>query len=121
MESQQRRPQGLHGRKQLRQHAMERDPVGGSKTVGEQLVHELMMRGRRSGQASTALVGQRNLDTPPVLVWGAPGDQPCLCHSNKQSADSAFAEKEPVPQRALSKSHTGGVREVDQDVEPLEW
>lgn len=99
---------------------MERDTVSGRKTVGEKRVDKLKMRGHSSGEGLTSLVGQRNLDTPPVLVRGASRDEPCLCHSNEQSADSAFAEKEPAPERALPEPHAGGVREVDQDVEPLE-
>lgn len=99
---------------------MERDAVSGRKTVGEKRGDKLKMRGRSSGEGLTSLVGQLNLDTPPVLVRGASRDEPCSCHANEQSADSAFAEKELAPQRALPEPHAGGVREVDQDVEPLE-
>jgi DNA-binding transcriptional LysR family regulator len=94
--------------------------VGRGQAVREQGGHQPQVRLHGREQGGLAVAGDRDLDAAPVVVGRAAGDQARLLHPHQHPADAAFAEQEAVPEVLLPRPQARHIREVNEDIEPLE-
>src|SRR5580698_532209 len=87
---------------ELGQYPAECGLVGRRQALAEQRRHQLQVRFDGSQQGSPPIVGDRDLNTAPVVVGCAARDQTRLLHPGEQSAHTAFAEQHAIPQLFLT-------------------